>query len=109
MKYANGGKAKPFSGKDTKAEERAEAQQVRSGKVSPAQYKAKEMREEKAEGEASDPKQLMATGKAIASGRMSPDQYASQANMANGGLVSFHADMAGNHCGPNSSPRDYKK
>lgn len=102
-------KAKPFSGKDTKAEEMAEAQQVRSGKVSPAQYKAKEMREEKAEGESSDPKQLMSTGKAIASGRLSPSQYASQANMADGGLVRHHGDMAGNHCGPSSSPRDYRK
>lgn len=102
-------KAKPFSGKDTKAEEKAEAQQVRSGKVSPAQYKAKEMREEKAEGETSDPKQLMRTGQALASGKMSAAQYASQADMADGGLVRFHGDMAGNHCGPNRSPQDYRK
>jgi len=105
-------KARPFTGKDTRAEEAAEAKAVRSGKVSPAQYKAKEMAEEAAEGETSDPKRLMQTGQALASGKMSPAQYASQANMADGGLVHgvrFHGDMAGNHCGGNRSHQDYKK
>lgn len=86
--YANGGKVKPFSGKDTAAEEMAEAKAVRSGKVSPAQYKAREMAEEKREGEKSNPKKLAATGKALASGAMSAGKYASQAKMANGGKVS---------------------
>ena len=94
--YANGGKAKPFNGKDTASEERAEAKSVVSGRVSPAQYKAKEMVEEKREGEKSNPRALMATGKAIASGRESPDQYASRAKMADGGYCTHYPDMAGN-------------
>ena len=85
--YANGGKVKPFSGKDTKAEEMAEAKEVRSGKMTAAQYKSKEMTEEKREGEKSKPKKLMATGKALASGKMSPSKYGAMAKMANGGKV----------------------
>jgi hypothetical protein len=94
--YANGGKAKPFSGKDTASEERAEAKAVAAGRVSPAQYKAKEMVEEKREGEKSNPRALMSTGKAIASGRMSPDQYAAKAKMADGGYCTPYPEMAGN-------------
>ena len=76
--FANGGKAKPFSGVDSKAEERSEAMAVRSGSVSPKGYQRAEMVEEKREGEKSNPKKLMATGKAIASGKLSPGKYASQ-------------------------------
>lgn len=85
--FANGGKVKPFTGKDTKAEEMAEAKAVKSGKVSPKQYVAAEKREEMKEGEKSSPKKLAATGKALASGKMKPEQYAAQAKMANGGKV----------------------
>lgn len=85
--YANGGKVKPFTGKDTKAEEMAEAKAVRSGKVSPKGYVAKEMAEEKKEGEKSNPKKLADTGKALASGKMSAEKYGSMAKMANGGKV----------------------
>ena len=112
--YKNGGSVKAFSGKDTKAEEMAEAKQVRSGKVSPAQYKAKEMAEEKREGEKSNPRKLMATGKALASGAMSAQQYGAQAKMANGGLVRANNSMAPNSCdyagGPGvRSQQDYRK
>ena len=102
-------KTKAFSGKDTKAEERAEARAVRSGKVSPAKYKAKEMAEEKAEGEPSNPDRLMATGRRLASGALTPDRYAE--GMADGGVVRMSAP---NECTYNYGPgvrsnRDYKK
>lgn len=96
--YADGGKVKPFTGKDTKAEEMAEAKQVRSGKVSPKQYVRKEMAEEKKEGEKSNPKELMAKGKALASGKMSAEQYGNMAKMSNGGMVRKYAD-GGYVCG----------
>lgn len=86
--FANGGKvAKPFTGKDTKAEEMAEAKAVRSGKVTPKQYVKREMVEEKKEGEKSNPKKLASTGKALASGKMSAEKYGAMAKKANGGKV----------------------
>lgn len=86
--FANGGKvAKPFTGKDTKAEEMSEAKAVRSGKVSPKQYVQRETAEEKREGEKSNPRKLASTGKALASGKMSAEKYGSMAKMANGGAV----------------------
>lgn len=85
--YANGGKVKPFTGKDTKAEEMAEAKAVRSGKVSPKEYVRREVAEEKKEGEKPNPKKLAATGKALASGKMSAQAYGAKAKMANGGMV----------------------
>jgi len=66
---------KPFAGKDTKAEERKEAKMVRSGKMTPAQYAAKE----KAEGgkHAKTSKSTFeARGKQLASGKMSAGAYA---------------------------------
>ena len=62
--YADGGKvkAKPFTGKDTKAEEMAEAKAVRSGKVSPKEYVRREVAEEKKEGEKSDRAMLAKRG-----------------------------------------------
>jgi hypothetical protein len=77
--FADGGKFKPFSAKDTKGEEMAEAKAVRGGKVTPKQYVKKEMAEEKKEGEKSSPKKLAATGKALASGKMSAKSYAATA------------------------------
>lgn len=94
--FADGGKVKPFSGKQDKAEEMAEAKAVKSGKVSPKQYMAREMAEEKQKGETPSPKKLMATGKALASGKMSPADYANKPRMANGGMVKM-AD--GGMCG----------
>lgn len=64
-------KANPFKGKDNRAEEMAEARQVRSGKVSPAQYAKKE----KAEGDKKPTKALMATGKKLATGKLSAATY----------------------------------
>ena len=86
--FANGGKVtKPFTGKDTKAEEMAEAKAVRSGKVTPKQYVQREVAEEKREGEKPNRAKLAATGKALASGKMSAEKYGSMAKMANGGMV----------------------
>lgn len=67
---------KPFAGKDSKAEERKEAKMVRAGKMSPAQYAAKE----KAEGGAKHAKTAKSTfearGKQLASGKMTAGAYA---------------------------------
>ena len=64
---------KPFGGKDTKAEERKEASKVRSGKMSPAQYAAKEKKEDGGKG---NTKNLVARGKQLATGKMSAGAYA---------------------------------
>lgn len=85
--YADGGKVKPFSGKDTKAEEMAEARAVRSGKVSAKDYVRRETAEEKKEGEKSSRAELIKKGKALASGKMSAEEYGSMAKMADGGYV----------------------
>lgn len=76
---------KPFTGKDTKGEELAEARSVRSGRTTPSQYVRKEKSEEKKEGEKTPVSKLQSTGKALASGRMSPEQYAK--GMKKGGRV----------------------
>lgn len=76
---------KPFTGKDTKAEEKAEARSVRSGRTTPSQYVRKEKAEEKKEGERKPVSKLQSTGRALASGRMSPEQYAR--GMKSGGMV----------------------
>lgn len=68
-------KAMPFKGKQTPAEERAEAKKVRSGKVSPAEY----ARAEKKEGDKKPMGALVAKGKALASGKMSANAYAKSA------------------------------
>lgn len=104
---------KMFSGKESKSEERAEARAVRSGKVSPAEY----ARREKAEGDSKSMGSLKARGSALASGRMSANQYASMDHpkkMANGGLVTGPGMSAPNAptgvCGPGvRSHQDYKK
>lgn len=84
--FANGGKVvKPFTAKDTRAEEMNEAKAVRSGKVTPKQYVKAEMVEEKKEGEKSTPKKLAAKGSALASGKLSAKAYADQEAKAKGG------------------------
>lgn len=83
--------AKMFAGKQTKAEEMAEAKAVKSGKVSAAEY----ARKEKAEGDKAPKGKLVARGKELASGKMSAEQYASTGGdrkMANGGKVQKYAD-----------------
>lgn len=80
--YADGGKVKPFGGKQTKAEEMKEAKMVRSGKMTPAQYAAAE----KKEGDTKSKGALMARGKQLASGKMTPAQYGAKASgMKKGG------------------------
>jgi hypothetical protein len=61
---------KLFKGKDTRAEELAEAKALKSGKITKAQYVAGE----KAEGHGGQHARKNAT--AIKSGKMSPAQYA---------------------------------
>jgi hypothetical protein len=102
---------KAFQGKQTPAEERAEAKMVRSGKMTPAQY----ARAEKAEGDTKSTKTLESRGKQLASGKMSADEYASKAmpKMADGGLVRA-SHGAPNECTYNQGPgvrsmQDYKK
>jgi hypothetical protein len=107
--------AKPFQGKQSPAEERAEARMVRSGKMSPAEYAAAEKREGDSKSKAS----LEARGRDLASGRMSESRYAGMASgepkkMADGGLVSgmgFHApNTPTGVCGPGvRSQQDYRK
>lgn len=105
---------KAFKGKQTAAEEKAEAKMVRSGKMTPAQY----ARAEKAEGDTASAKSLEARGKQLASGKLSADRYAAMSpdmpKMADGGLVRATTNMAPNACtyagGPGvRSQQDYKK
>lgn len=58
-----------FKGKDTPAEERKEANAVKAGKISPAQY----AKGEKMEGEGKGASQR---GKDIKSGKLTPAAYA---------------------------------
>lgn len=60
---------KLFTGKDTRAEELAEAKALKSGRISKAQYVAGEKRE-------GHGKTAAKNANAIKSGRMSPSQYA---------------------------------
>jgi hypothetical protein len=75
---------KLFTGKDSKAEEMAEAKALKSGKISPKQYKAGE----KSEGE-KNTKEISKNAAAIKSGKLSPAAYAKTESkgMANGGKV----------------------
>lgn len=85
--------AKLFGGKESPAEEMAEAKALKSGKISKAQY----MKGEKMEGPAKNAKK---NADAIKSGKMSPKEYA---DMAKKGPVKKMADggMAGG-CGRRS-------
>lgn len=60
---------KLFAGKDTRAEELAEAKALKAGRISKSQYVAGEKRE-------GHGKTAAKTATAIKSGRMSPSQYA---------------------------------
>lgn len=103
--------AKPFQGKQTRAEEMAEAKAVRSGRMTPAQY----ARGEKSEGDKASAASLKARGQALASGRLSPEKYAGMATdmpkkMADGGLVGMAPNTPTGVCGPGvRSRQDYKK
>lgn len=77
--------AKMFQGKQSPAEEMAEAKALKSGKISKEQYVKGEM----AEGHSK--KGLMKRAEALKSGKMSAKQYAKEhaepKKMANGGFV----------------------
>lgn len=89
--------AKMFGGKESRAEEMAEAKALKSGKISKAQYVAGEKKEGHGKGAAK-------TGAAIKSGKMSPGQYAAgHKKMADGGAV------CGMGKGPTRSKQDYRK
>jgi hypothetical protein len=88
--FANGGKVKPFSGVDSKAEETKEGRDVRSGKTSVKQYVEREMVEDKREGEPVNRAELAKKGAALASGKMTPERYAameSKEKRADGGFI----------------------
>lgn len=74
--FADGGKVKAFAGKNSKAEEVKEAKDVRSGKVTPKQYAAKE----KKEGDTKSMTKLVAVGKSLKSGKVSPQHYGKTAS-----------------------------
>lgn len=61
-----------FHGKDTPKEERGEAQAVRSGKITPAQY----AKGEQMEGEKESRKSLISRGQRLKSGKLSASAYA---------------------------------
>ena len=75
-KFAGGGL---FKGKESPAEEKAEARALKSGKISPKQYVAGEKREGHSAGAA-------AKAKAIKSGALSPSAYAAGEGAERGGL-----------------------
>ena len=104
---------KLFNGKETRAEEMAEAKALRSGAISKKQYIAGE----KSEGH-KDMRDVRGNANAIASGRMSPAQYAAEerTEMADGGFVGLARQGTGapNECIYNHGPgvrslQDYKK
>lgn len=68
--------AKLFTGKDTRAEELAEAKALKAGRISKSQYISQEKREAKKEGEKREGATIRKNANAIKSGRMSPSQYA---------------------------------
>ncbi len=98
--------AKPFAGKDTKAEEMAEAKSVRSGKTTPAQYAASEHKEEAKAGDGMQPmSQLLAVGVALSSGSLSPQAYASTAT----GVCCAPNERTGNQGPGVRSLQDFRK
>lgn len=87
--------AKMFNGKETPAEEMAEAKALKSGKISKDQY----VKGEKSEGHGKGAK---AKADAIKSGKMSPKQYADEHKgvagrkaFADGGMAGSCAGMSG--------------
>ena len=82
---------KPFAGKETKAEERAEGRMVHSGKMSPKAYVAAEKRE----GDKESTAELTRRGNDLKSGKLSPSAYANmeaKQGLKNGGQVKCMAD-----------------
>lgn len=83
-----------FKGKETPAEEMAEAKALKSGKISKSQY----VKGEQSEGHG---KEAKAKADAIKSGKMSPKQYADMhkggemKKMADGGMAGCASGMSG--------------
>lgn len=73
--------AKMFQGKQTPAEEMAEAKALKSGKITKGEYVKGEMSEGEDKGKA------MKKADALKSGKMSAKEYASPKKMADGGMV----------------------
>lgn len=67
---------KTFTGKDTKAEEMAEAKALKGGRITKAQYISSEKREAKKEGEKREVATIRKNANAIKSGKLSPSAYA---------------------------------
>ena len=87
-KFKEGGMAL-FKGKESKAEEKAEAKAVKTGKLSPAQYAKGEAKEGHGAG-------ALAKGKALKSGKLSVEKYASEdEGMKCGGKVKKYARGGG--------------
>lgn len=86
--------AKLFQGKQTPAEEMAEAKALKSGKITKAEYVKGEMAEGKGDTKAS----AMKKAEALKSGKMSAQEYASPKKMADGGMACGHR-----------GPQDYGK
>lgn len=86
--------AKMFGGKETPAEEMAEAKALKSGKISKGQY----VKGEKMEGHGKGAK---SKADAIKSGKMTPKQYAEMhkeegmKKMADGGMAGCASGMSG--------------
>lgn len=78
--------AKLFQGKQTPAEEMAEAKALKSGKISKADYVRGELSEGKGETKAD----AMKKAEALKSGKMSAKEYASPKKMADGGMACGH-------------------
>lgn len=91
-----------FNGKDTPAEEMAEAKALQSGRISKAQY----MAGEKSEGHHSAA-EIRSNANALSSGAMSAGEYAGHALMRQ--KPGFEAPNAPGGCGPVRSLQDYKK
>lgn len=78
--------AKMFQGKQSPAEEMAEAKALKSGKITKGEYVKGEMSEGKGESK----KEAMKKADALKSGKMSAKEYASPKKMADGGMACGH-------------------
>lgn len=76
--------AKMFQGKQTPAEEMAEAKALKSGKITKDEYVKGEMSEGHGKGHA------MKKADALKSGKMSAKEYAAPKKMADGGMACGH-------------------
>lgn len=101
-KFKGGGMAL-FKGKETKAEEMAEAKAVKSGKLTPAQYAKGEAKEGHGKG-------AKAKGEALKAGKLSAKAYASEhEGMKKGGKVKKYAEGGAVAVGKKSAESDYDK